>query len=114
MAKKPAMTFDHLTLVEPSASTQSSERTNTQTDTQESPHAGDQASRVVGEYLKEASAHRMVYLSPEAAKAIDRYALEASTHKRKVKPHDIMLEAVQDWLDKHGMQVKARAPTRKG
>jgi hypothetical protein len=55
----------------------------------------------------------MVYLHPEAAKAIDRYALEQSTHRRKVKPHDIMLEAIEMWLKSKGIAAQVRAIPKK-
>jgi len=99
MSRK-AISFDHLALVGEDISTPVSQPTQMQTP-------------LAGESLKEASAHRMVYLHPEAAKAIDRYALEQTTHRRKVKPHDIMIEAVEMWLKAKGINVPVRAKGRK-
>ena len=62
-----------------------------------------------GDTLREISAQTLVYLSVEADRAIARYALEKSTHRNKCKKHDIFLEAIQEWLDAHGINVKARA-----
>lgn len=99
MSKKP-LSFTHLALAE--------ERTSTLVE-----EYAPQPERAAEESLKEASAHRMVYLHPEAAKAIDRYALEQTTHKRKVKPHDLMIEAVEMWLKSKGIDVPVRAKERR-
>jgi hypothetical protein len=68
------------------------------------------------ELLKEISAQVVVYMSAEAHKAIARYALEESRLHAKVKNHDIILEAIQMWLDAKGLNVTARArpPAEKG
>jgi hypothetical protein len=66
--------------------------------------------------LKDISAQVVVYMSGEAHKAISRYALEQSGLHAKVKNHDIILEAIQMWLDAKGLNVTARArpPAEKG
>lgn len=59
-----------------------------------------------GRTLKEASAHLMLYLHPDAAKALKRYAVD-----QNAKVHDLLLEAVQDWFRRHGLREPVRANT---
>jgi hypothetical protein len=51
----------------------------------------------------------LVYLSMEAHKALARYALDQTGLKAKVKTHDLILEAIQEWVDRKGLNVKVRA-----
>ena len=99
MARKP-LSFDHLTLVNEDSSTQAVERISTPTRADAAPQT---------ESLKEASAHLMTYISPEAAKAFARYALDQSTHRNKVKVHDLCIEAYEMWFRSKGIQVEVRA-----
>ena len=55
----------------------------------------------------------MLYLHPAAAKALQRYALDQSMPGRKVKVHDLLLEAVEDWFRRHGLREPVRAKTRR-
>ena len=64
-----------------------------------------------GQTLKEVSAQLMLYLHPDAAKALQRYALDQSMPGRKVKVHDLLLEAVEDWFRRHGLREPVRAKT---
>lgn len=59
-----------------------------------------------GRTLKEASAHIMLYLHPDAAKALKRYALD-----QNVKVHDLLIEAVEVWFRAHGLKEQVRAET---
>jgi len=61
-----------------------------------------------GRTLKEASAHLMLYLHPDAAKALKRYAVDQNT-----KVHDLLLEAVEDWFRRHGLREPVKADTRR-
>jgi len=61
--------------------------------------------------LKDVSAQLMLYLHPDAAKALQRYALEKSAPGRKVKVHDLLIEAVEDWFHRHGLREPVRAKT---
>jgi hypothetical protein len=56
--------------------------------------------------LKEASAHLMLYVHPDAAKALKRYAVD-----QNAKVHDLLLEAVEDWFKRHGLREAVRADT---
>ena len=56
--------------------------------------------------LKEVSAHIMLYLHPDAAKALKRYALD-----QNVKVHDLLIEAVEGWFRAHGLKEQVRAET---
>lgn len=77
--------------------------------TQDAPPAirGLRRKRAGGTTLKEKAHHVMIYPSEESWKAIKRYSLEADC-----KPHDVYIEAIQDWLDRHGIDVTARVPSR--
>src|SRR4051794_13706383 len=59
-----------------------------------------------GRTLKEASAHLMLYLHPDAAKALKRYAVD-----QNAKVHDLLTEAVEDWFRRHGLRERVRAET---
>ena len=59
-----------------------------------------------GRTLKEASAQIMLYLHPDAAKALKRYALD-----QNVKVHDLLIEAVEVWFRAHGLKEQVRAET---
>jgi hypothetical protein len=48
----------------------------------------------------------MLYLHPAAAKALKRYALE-----QNVKVHDLLIEAVENWFQTHGLKEQVRADT---
>ena len=67
-----------------------------------------------GQTLKDISAHLMLYLHPNAAKALQRYALEQSAPGRKVKVHDLLIEAVEDWFRRHGLREPVRAKAGRG
>lgn len=56
--------------------------------------------------LKEASAHLMLYLHPDAARALKRYAVD-----QNAKVHDLLLEAVEEWFRRHGLREPVRAET---
>jgi hypothetical protein len=59
-----------------------------------------------GRTLKEASVQTVIYLHPAAAKALKRYALD-----QDVKPHDLLIEALEAWFKVHGLQGPVRAET---
>jgi hypothetical protein len=63
--------------------------------------------------LKEVSWHTLVYHSEYSAKAIAQLALEQSSVKHKVRSHDIWIEAMQAYLDKHGIMVDVRAKPKR-
>lgn len=67
-----------------------------------------------GQTLKDVSAHLMLYLHPNAAKTLQRYALEQSAPGRKVKVHDLLIEAVEDWFRRHGLREPVRAKAGRG
>jgi hypothetical protein len=48
----------------------------------------------------------MLYIHPDASKALKRYALDQNT-----KVHDLLLEAVEDWFRRHGLRERVRAQT---
>lgn len=58
--------------------------------------------------LKEASAHIMTYVHPDAAKALKRYAVE-----NNCKVHDICVEALETWFRAHGLREKVRAEPKR-
>lgn len=58
--------------------------------------------------IADRSHHTMIYHSPEAHKAIARYALELSGHKAKVKVHDLWVQAMQEFCDRNGLGVTVR------
>jgi hypothetical protein len=64
--------------------------------------------------VKQRAQQVMIYMRPEAHKALNRYALEQTTFRNKIKPHDLLVEAVQDWFDRHGLREQVRVEPEKG
>jgi hypothetical protein len=64
--------------------------------------------------IKQRAQQVMIYMRPEAHKALSRYALEQSTFRNKVKPHDLLVTAIQDWFDRVGLREKVRVEPEKG
>jgi hypothetical protein len=62
--------------------------------------------------LTEVSHQTVVYYSPEAYKAISRYALEQSGHRNKMKLHDLWILAMQEFCDRKGLNVTVRAKSK--
>jgi hypothetical protein len=48
----------------------------------------------------------MLYLHPDAARALKRYAVD-----QNAKVHDLLLEAVEEWFRRHGLREPVRAET---
>ena len=62
--------------------------------------------------LRDVAAHIMVYIHPDAAKALATYALAQSGHRNKVRVHDLIIEALEDWFRKHGLREPVRAKSK--
>src|SRR5690242_17747224 len=73
-----------------------------------------QAQQPTGELLRDVAQQFVVYLHPAAHKTIARYALEQSSHRNKVRPHDIIIEAIEDYFQRHGLQGPVRAKPKAG
>lgn len=61
-----------------------------------------------GKTLRQVAKTHLLYLHPAASKQLQRYAVDQSGHA-EVKVHDLLIEAVQDWFDKHGLRGPIRA-----
>jgi hypothetical protein len=72
------------------------------------PRRSRNSAQVTGRTLKEASAHVMTYVHPDAAKALKRYAVE-----NNCKVHDLCLEAFENWFKAHGLREKVRAEPKR-
>jgi hypothetical protein len=64
--------------------------------------------------LKDVSAQVVFYMSGDCHKALMRYAVEKSTLHGRVKVHDLMCEALQEWVDRKGLNVTVRARRKSG
>ena len=62
-----------------------------------------------GDLLRDVAARTTLYMHPAAAKTLARYAVEQSGHRSKVKPHDLIISALEDWFQKHGLPGPVRA-----
>lgn len=65
-----------------------------------------------GKTLREVAKTHLLYLHPSASKTLQRYAVDHSG-TTEVKVHDLLIEAVQDWFDKHGLRGPIRALPRR-
>src|SRR5271166_3825257 len=54
----------------------------------------------------------MLYLNFEAVRAIDELALAQSRLHHKVKRHDIIVDAIQEYLGRRGIKIEVRAKPR--
>ncbi len=52
----------------------------------------------------------IIYLHPDGKYELKRYALARGP---KVKVHDLLIEAVQEWAERHGIIAPFRAPSEK-
>jgi hypothetical protein len=50
-----------------------------------------------------------LYLSFEFHKELARYAVEQSGPKHKVRPHDLLIQAVEEWAQRRGISATVRA-----
>jgi hypothetical protein len=68
---------------------------------------------MAGGTMRDLSAPFTLYLHPDGAKALKRYALEQDT-----KVHTLLLDAVEDWFRRKGLREAVRVtvdqPGRKG
>ena len=62
-----------------------------------------------GELLRDVAARFIVYVSPEFHKAVIQYAVSQSGFRTKVKPHDICVQALEEWARTHGITAPVRA-----
>jgi hypothetical protein len=103
MARKAPVSYDNLILGSQEANAEPSAK----------PEMGRQ--EPASELLRDIAQQYVVYLHPAAHKTIARYALEQSGHRNKVRPHDIIISAIEDFFEKHGLQgpVRAKPAARK-
>ncbi|HUB50107.1 MAG TPA: hypothetical protein VMB73_34480 [Acetobacteraceae bacterium] len=100
MARKPPPSYANMTLAPAAAPTE------VPPSAEAHPAAALLRRGEGGRTLKEASAHLMLYVHPDAAKALKRYAVD-----QNAKVHDLLLEAVEDWFRRHGLREPVRAET---
>jgi hypothetical protein len=65
------------------------------------------------ELLKDISAQVVLYMSAECHKALMRFSVEKSVLHGRVKVHDLLCEALQEWVDRKGLNVTVRAKEKK-
>jgi hypothetical protein len=106
MAKK-AINYDNLTWDDREATT-----VETEPVTAAQPEEGG-AGETEGHLLKDVAWQTMLYLSFDAVRAIDELALAQSTLRHKVKRHDIICDALQNYLREKGMTIEVRAKPRR-
>ena len=95
---KPPISYEHLSIISPAA-----------TRTPEEGRGTEPERAPTGTTLKEVSAHVMIYLHPDADRALKEYALAKSAFRRKVKAHDLIIEALEEWFAKRGINTPVRA-----
>jgi len=65
------------------------------------------------ELLRDVAHQTMLYLHVDGVRAIDEYALAKSTLHRKIKRHDVILQAIEEWAVRNGIKAQFRAKERK-
>ena len=103
MARKPS--YDHLSIVGDAAQAEAAPP-----DTVAAPQtgAGEESQPAQSHLLTHRTAHVMLYMHPEAQKTLARYAVEKSSFRQKVKVHDLLMEAVEDFFEKNGLPGPVR------
>ncbi len=101
MARKAPLSYDDVIL--------GSQEVVPEPPTQPKPQPEAQRQEPPSELLRDVAQQYVVYLHPAAHKTIARYALEQSGHRNKVRPHDIVINALEDFFEKHGLQGPIRA-----
>jgi hypothetical protein len=68
-----------------------------------------------GELLKDVAQQYVLYLHPAAHKTIARYALEQSSYRNKVRPHDIIITAIEEYFERNGLPgpIRAKEPVNR-
>jgi len=99
MARKAPASYDNLILGSQEANPASSTKPELEIGRQEP----------TSELLRDIAQQYVIYLHPAAHKTIARYALEQSGHRNKIRPHDIIINAIEDFFEKHGLQGPVRA-----
>jgi hypothetical protein len=107
VTRKP-ISYDHLTIVdeEPPKPALSVAQSSAQT-------SATPAASADSELLRDISHQTMLYLRVDGVRALDEYALANSTLHHKVKRHDLILEATEEWAAKRGIKAQFRAKERK-
>jgi hypothetical protein len=65
-----------------------------------------------GEYLKDIAQSILLYISPEAHKQLLLYSVEQSSHRNRVRVHDCIIEALENWFREKGLAGPVRAKER--
>jgi hypothetical protein len=98
--------YENLTLVRPAATSRPVATSDPTLASPQGPTTSEEG------LLTEVSHQTVVYYSPEAYKAISRYALEQSGHRNKMKLHDLWILAMQEFCDRKGLNVTVRAKSK--
>jgi hypothetical protein len=65
-----------------------------------------------GEYLKDVAQSILLYVSPEAHKQLLMYSVQQSSHRNRVRVHDCIIEALENWFREKGLAGPVRAKER--
>ncbi len=109
MTRKP-LSYDHLTIVDEEPPKPAPSQA-VQSPSQAAPTSPVQTAE--SELLRDISHQTMLYLHADGVRALDEYALANSTLHHKVKRHDLILEAIEEWAAKRGIKAQFRAKERK-
>jgi hypothetical protein len=103
MSRKPNLSYNNLAIVED----QEPAREPAASPTPASPPDTE------SELLRDVSHQTMMYLHVDGVRALDEYALAKSTLHQKIKRHDLIVEAIEEWAARHGIKARFRAKVRK-
>lgn len=103
MSRKPVLSYDNLAITEEDTPLPLEHR-------QVKPALKHS---VESELLRDVAHQTMMYLHVDGVRALDEYALSESTLHHKVKRHDLILMAIEEWAIKRGINAQFRAKERK-
>jgi hypothetical protein len=106
--RKP-LSYDNLTILDPEATTTGLPRKPSPAPLELAPTTDGADS----ELLRDVAHQTMMYLHVDGVRALDEYALAKSTLHHKIKRHDLIVEAIEEWAEKRGIRARFRAKERK-
>lgn len=103
MPRKPVLSYDNLAIAEEDPPRPLEDR-----QVKPAPERSAES-----ELLRDVAHQTMMYLHADGVRALDEYALSESTLHHKVKRHDLILTAIEEWATKRGIKAQFRAKERK-
>ena len=107
---KPPVSYGHTVKLAPPTPEALPLEASTITATASSPSAIPEGQGARRRPMESKSDPTILYLHPDGKYELKRYALARGP---KVKVHDLLLEALEEWAERHGITTPMRVPSEK-